>query len=105
LYLDDINITAVDTLGNFIEITEAPLDISLYPNPTSDAATLVLGSAAHKKANVVMFNSAGEIVQQIYNGNLSVGTHTFSIPKQAAGFYIVQIQSGNSVTHRKLIFE
>jgi PKD repeat protein len=105
LYLDDINITAVDTLGNFIEITESPLDISLYPNPTSDAATLVLGSAAHKKANVVMFNSAGEIVQQIYNGNLSVGTHAFTIPKQAAGFYIVQIQSGNAVMHRKLIFE
>jgi PKD repeat protein len=105
LYLDDINITAVDTLGNFIEITESPLDISLYPNPTNDAATLVLGSAAHKKASVVMYNSAGEIVEQIYNGNLSVGTHTFTIPKQAAGFYIVQIQSGNAVTHRKLIFE
>jgi PKD repeat protein len=105
LYLDDINITAVDTLGNFIEITESPLDISLYPNPTNDAATLVLGSAAHKKASVVMYNSAGEIVEQIYNGNLSVGTHTFTIPKQAAGFYIVQIESGNAVTHRKLIFE
>lgn len=105
LYLDDINITAVDTLGNFIEITESPLEISLYPNPTSDAATLVLGSAAHKKTSVVLFNSAGEIVEQIYNGNLSVGTHSFAIPKQAAGFYIVQIQSGNAVTHRKLIFE
>jgi PKD repeat protein len=105
LYLDDINITAVDTLGNFIEITESPLEVSLYPNPTNEAATLVLGSAAHKKTSVVLFNSAGEIVDQIYNGNLSVGTHTFSIPKHAAGFYIVQIQSGNSVTHRKLIFE
>jgi hypothetical protein len=105
LYLDDINITVVDTLGNYIEMTESPLEVSLYPNPTSDAATLVLGSAAHKKTSVVLFNSAGEIVDQIYNGNLSVGTHTFSIPKHAAGFYIVQIQSGNSVTHRKLIFE
>jgi PKD repeat protein len=105
LYLDDINITVVDTLGNYIEITESPIEVSLYPNPTNDAATLVLGSAAHKKTNVVLFNSAGEIVDQIYNGNLSVGTHTFSIPKQAAGFYIVQIQSGNNVTHRKLIFE
>jgi hypothetical protein len=66
---------------------------------------LVLGSAARKKTSVVLFNSAGEIVDQIYNGNLSVGTHTFSIPKQASGFYIVQIQSGNAVTHRKLIFE
>jgi PKD repeat protein len=105
LYLDDINITVVDTLGNYIEMTESPLEVSLYPNPTSDAATLVLGSAAHKKTSVVLFNSAGEIVDQIYNGNLSVGTHTFSIPKHTAGFYIVQIQSGNSVTHRKLIFE
>ena len=105
LYLDDINITAVDTLGNFIEITESPLDISLYPNPTNDAATLVLGSASHKRTTVTLFNSSGEIVDKIYNGNLSVGTHTFSIPKQSAGFYIVQIQSGNAVTHRKLIFE
>jgi hypothetical protein len=105
LYLDDINITVVDTLGNYIEITESPLEVSLYPNPTNDAATLVLGSAAHKKTSVVLFNSAGEIVEQIYNGNLGVGTHSFSIPKQAAGFYIVQIQSGNNVTHRKLIFE
>jgi PKD repeat protein len=105
IYLDDINITVVDTLGNFIELTESPLEISLFPNPTNDAATLILGSAAHKKTSVTLFNSAGEIVEQIYQGNLTVGTHTFNISNKASGFYIVQIQSGNTVTHKKLIFE
>ncbi len=105
IYLDDINITVVDTLGNFIELTESPLEISLFPNPTNDAAILILGSAAHKKTSVTLFNSAGEIVEQIYQGNLTVGTHTFNISNKASGFYIVQIQSGNTVTHKKLIFE
>ncbi len=105
LYLDDINITAVDTLGNFIEITESPLEINLFPNPANDATTLVLGSAAHRKTEVTLFNSAGDLVDRIFSGNLSVGTHNFEIAKQPAGFYIVQIQSGNSVIHRKLIFE
>lgn len=105
IYLDDINITVVDTLGNYIELTDSPLEISLFPNPTNDAATLILGSAAHKKTSVTLFNSAGEIVEQIYQGNLTVGTHTFNISNKASGFYIVQIQSGNNVTHKKLIFE
>jgi PKD repeat protein len=105
IYLDDINITVVDTLGNFIELTESPLEISLFPNPTNDATTLVLGSAAHRKTEVTLFNSAGDLVDQIFSGNLSVGTHNFEIAKQPAGFYIVQIQSGNAVIHRKLIFE
>jgi len=105
IYLDDINITVVDTLGNFIELTESPLEISLFPNPANDATTLVLGSAAHRKTEVTLFNSAGDLVDQIFSGNLSVGTHNFEIEKQPAGFYIVQIQSGNAVIHRKLIFE
>lgn len=105
IYLDDINITVVDTLGNFIELTESPLEISLFPNPTNDATTLVLGSAAHRKTEVTLFNSAGDLVDRIFSGNLSVGTHNFEIEKQPAGFYIVQIQSGNAVIHRKLIFE
>jgi PKD repeat protein len=105
LYLDDINITAVDTLGNFIEITESPLEINLFPNPANDATTLVLGSAAHRKTEVTLFNSAGDLVDKIFSGNLNVGTHNFEIAKQPAGFYIVQIQSGSSVIHRKLIFE
>ena len=103
--LHDINITVVDTLGNFIEITESPLEINLFPNPANDATTLVLGSAAHRKTEVTLFNSAGDLVDRIFSGNLSVGTHNFEIAKQPAGFYIVQIQSGNSVIHRKLIFE
>ncbi len=105
IYLDDINITVVDTLGNFIEITESPLEINLFPNPANDATTLVLGSTAHRKTEVTLFNSAGDLVDRIFSGNLSVGTHNFEIAKQPAGFYIVQIQSGNSVIHRKLIFE
>jgi PKD repeat protein len=105
IYLDDINITVVDTLGNFIEVTDSPLEISLFPNPANDATTLVLGSVAHRKTEVTLFNSAGDLVNRIFSGNLSVGTHNFEIEKQPAGFYIVQIQSGNAVIHRKLIFE
>ena len=105
LYLDDINITVVDTLGNFIEMTESPLEINLFPNPANDATTLVLGSAAHRRTEVTLYNSAGDLVDRIFSGNLSVGTHNFEIAKQPAGFYIVQIQSGNAVIHRKLIFE
>lgn len=105
LYLDDINITAVDTLGNFIEITESPLEINLFPNPSNDNATLVLGSAAHRKTEITLFNSSGDLVDKIYSGNLSVGMHNFNIEKQPAGFYIVQIQSGQTITHRKLVFE
>jgi hypothetical protein len=105
LYLDDINITAVDTLGNFIEITESPLEINLFPNPSNDNATLVLGSAAHRKTEITLFNASGDLVDKIYSGNLSVGMHNFNIEKQPAGFYIVQIQSGQTITHRKLVFE
>ncbi len=105
LYLDDINITAVDTLGNFIEITESPLEINLFPNPSNDNATLVLGSAAHRKTEITLFNASGDLVDNIYSGNLSVGMHNFNIEKQPSGFYIVQIQSGQTITHRKLVFQ
>jgi len=103
VYLDDINISGVDTLGNFIEILESEMNVSLYPNPTSNQTTLEISTESHRKTNVRLYNAAGQLVQTPFTGYLSIGTHQISITPPGAGFYFVEVQSGNQLTRKKLI--
>jgi hypothetical protein len=52
---------------------------------------------------VRLYNAAGQLVQTPFTGYLSIGTHQISITPPGAGFYFVEVQSGNQLTRKKLI--
>jgi hypothetical protein len=105
VYLDDINISGVDTLGNFIELHESPVGINLYPNPTNRSSILEIATDSHRKTQVRLYNAAGQIIQQNFTGYLTVGTHQIEITPPSSGFYFVEIVSGNQCIRKKLIVQ
>lgn len=104
IYLDDINITGIDSLGNFVEVLTAPVDVNLFPNPTEDNATLQVSTDAHRKVEINLFNSTGQLVKTIYSGNLTIGTHNFELTHETKGLYVVQVKTGSQVTYKKVVF-
>ena len=78
----------------------------MYPNPTSDVVTMDIEAEERLSANVMISALDGRVMQQnrleiqeAFNRvNLDVSTYE-------SGMYLVQIQSGNRVTTRKLIIE
>jgi hypothetical protein len=104
IYLDDINITGIDSLGNFVEVLTAPVDVNLFPNPAENNATLQLSTDAHRKVEINLFNSTGQLVKTIYTGSLGIGTHNFELTHEVKGLYVVQVKSGAQVVYKKVIF-
>ena len=104
VYLDDINITGIDSLGNFVEVLTAPVDVNLFPNPAENNATLQVSTDAHRKVEINLFNSTGQLVKTIYTGSLGIGTHNFELTHEVKGLYVVQVKSGVQVVYKKVIF-
>jgi hypothetical protein len=76
-----------------------------YPNPFNGSANIELKLTEDATVNVVVFNLAGAVVSEIYNGELFKGTHRFrfearELPK---GMYFGKIRVGNQVQILKMI--
>jgi len=103
IFLDDINITSSDTTGNFVGINELnpTFVFGLYPNPAKESATLKYYANQREVTSIKMYNSLGELVEVIAQGELSVGEHIYTINRPAAGLYTVVFErNGNKATER-----
>jgi subtilisin-like proprotein convertase family protein len=72
------------------EAEDQALDFQLYPNPTREMAWIALNTPAEQTLSVLLFDSAGRLVQQTF---LPAGTT--ALPLQvlgaASGLYFVQV--------------
>ena len=76
-----------------------------YPNPFNGSANIEIKLTEDAAVNVVVFNLAGAVVSQVYNGELYKGTHRFrfeagELPK---GMYFGKVMVGNQVQTLKMI--
>lgn len=76
-----------------------------YPNPFNGSANIEIKLTEDATVNVVVFNLAGAVVSQVYNGELYKGTHRFrfeasELPK---GMYFGKVMVGNQVQTLKMI--
>jgi hypothetical protein len=76
-----------------------------YPNPFNGSANIEIKLTEDATVNVVVFNLAGAVVSEIYNGELYKGTHRFrfeagELPK---GMYFGKVMVGNQVKTLKMI--
>ncbi|PHR48855.1 MAG: hypothetical protein COA32_05160 [Fluviicola sp.] len=77
--------------------------IAIYPNPTSNVATLSFDNNETKETSVSVINSVGQEVISIDLGAVS-GLQNVEIDAASleAGIYLVKISSGNDVTTKRL---
>jgi len=98
-------ITIVSSLPTGVTKYDASEEFSanVFPNPTSDKATLALLISKNEKVAVKMFNMLGAEVYN-YSADLDKGIHSIDLNTSnlTTGFYFVKVMVGNKVTTEKL---
>ena len=84
-----------------INEVENEYSIALYPNPTSENATLSV-KGLNEEATVIVTDQAGRVIS---TSKLALGLETLELEssKLASGVYYIRIQTANSVRTEKLI--
>jgi hypothetical protein len=75
-----------------------------YPNPTTGTAKMRMDLKQDANVSIEVIDITGKNVIQIAERSYEIGNHTLELPVNAlpSGLYMVKINSGNSVVHRKL---
>ena len=103
IFIDDINLYAASMSS--LEDIEIGTGISVYPNPLKGEATLELNAIAGQEYNIILYNSLGEKISTVFNGELNDGKNTiqWSTDNLAKGIYVLHIESEGLIKAIKLI--
>lgn len=104
IYLDDINMAGTPT-GIEDELA-ANLNFNVYPNPMESNSIMTFTLLNKQNVAIKIMDIVGRDVATIYDGNLNVGDHQYTITKEAtfsAGIYVIKMTINNQVFTKKLI--
>jgi hypothetical protein len=112
--LGEVFISAVIT-GNYgVEesgyepgIRTPSLQISNYPNPVTDQATLKWQVPSSMPISVNLYDATGRLVRNLYtaNGKARVGTLTVDTRSLAGGIYLARLETASGSATRKLVID
>ena len=106
------------TIANFLTAavvpTESPLNQNLpttfslsqnFPNPFNPSTTIRFGLPAPSHVSMTIYNTQGQVVLQLLNGEREAGFYEVSLDSSrlASGVYFYRFQAGNFVATKKLI--
>lgn len=107
---DGDNITLNDSRFNILQLSsvEIPASYSLaqnYPNPFNPATTIKFSLPAKENVNISIYNTLGELVNEIVNAEFDAGFHTvnFNASNLSSGVYIYRISAGNFSDVKKMM--
>jgi PKD repeat protein len=106
IYIDQINITG-NVVTSITEL-EKSMGLSIYPNPTSSAATIDFTIDKDKKAKISVSDIMGRVLEEtsVTSGNDGHINHSVNQSGHlAAGVYIVNIDINNQRISKKLIIQ
>lgn len=106
-----VNAHSVDatfsTSVNFLE--ESGVELAMAPTLVKTSAMVNLTTPVNfDKANIAIFNTAGQLVNTIFTGQLQPGNHNFSLDRaalKASGVYYLQMEVNGSVLSKKFVVE
>ncbi len=105
--IDNVSLTQGGTSGiGDLSIDEANFKVSNYPNPFSLQTTISLELEKSSDIELVIFNSFGQKIKEVFNGSLNMGDHKFQINAQGLkpGFYYYRLMAnGVSATKPMLL--
>lgn len=98
----------IDPTATAVEdLIERDLNVSLFPNPTSESSTLRFDLPERAKVAVDLFDTFGRKVRNVFAGDQQAGDyqHTISTAGLAPGIYLVRIDldEGKNGFTRKLV--
>lgn len=78
--------------------------LNVYPNPASDYCMLSFVNPANANVTISLYSAEGKLVNTLFNGNLSSGSHEFRVPVQEydGGLYYCTLMIGEQVTTQKI---
>jgi hypothetical protein len=96
-------VTKVASKGNTLP-TEFELSQN-YPNPFNPSTTIRYGLPQKSQVSLKVFNTLGQLVATLVNGEQEVGYHEvrFDGSNLASGVYFYRLQAGTYVETRKLL--
>ncbi len=89
-------VQTVNECTGLTKVSNAGVNVNLYPNPTNGNFTIQLENAA----SVKILNGIGEVV---YTANLTIGENDFNLHNQPSGIYFVQLKQGNQSKTLKVV--
>ena len=100
-YENGINAGLYDALPN--QLDEA---IKLYPNPTSDHATISINLKEAKDVSITLFDIKGSVLQaSSYSNWVGLSSVELNTNSLTAGVYLVKFSIGGMTTTKRLVIE
>ena len=92
---DDILVAKIGPLGNAIQDLIKFKDYKIYPNPTSQRATLEFNNSRQESHTLTLYDTQGRIIKKMIN----IKTDKVTIEKEnfPSGLYFFQLFNGNQV--------
>ncbi|MBK8367032.1 MAG: Omp28-related outer membrane protein [Bacteroidetes bacterium] len=102
---EDIALWKTATVTGITEVNSSISNISVYPSPAKNAATLSLELVQNENISISVVNTVGQVVYTETLNNLSAGNHVvnFNAENWASGIYNINITTNNGTTNRKLV--
>jgi len=77
----------------------------IYPNPASAITVVPVQSSAKTRGNILIFNSLGQMVHKIFEGEIPSGSSNYFLDAGtlASGTYFVKLQTGGQVQIKKMV--
>ncbi|NRB48634.1 MAG: T9SS type A sorting domain-containing protein [Saprospiraceae bacterium] len=96
-----------------LELEGAGLSLTAFPNPFSEQLTIEFYTSKAGPARIDVFNLQGQLVRNLYNGQLDAGQHQVqgwdgtganakSLP---AGLYLIQMKTGEEIVNQKVLLQ
>lgn len=107
--IDDVEIMASDTFFYAPPIAELPCTFALYsvyPNPFNSQLAILLDLPREQFTEVALWDIAGRLVAEIYNGQLTPGRNRLSWQAQSdlpSGIYLLRISGRAGTEIRKVL--
>ncbi|MDU0371538.1 T9SS type A sorting domain-containing protein [Hymenobacter endophyticus] len=80
------------------------LKFSVYPNPSSEAATIDYVVSGQQDVALDVFNSLGQRVRSVASGKQN-GAQSFPLDNLTAGAYLVKLRVGDQSTSQKVVIQ
>lgn len=107
-YLEDINITASDTVTVLpVGVGEWDQDFvyAIYPNPSSSQSAIRYYSMQSERISVKLYNSVGQVVEVIADEIIPGGETIWTVERKPAGIYTVVFEKNGFRKAEKILFE
>ena len=93
-----------DSIAGIDEILPGS-DIAIYPNPANGSFNIRYTGISNKNFYLTLFNTVGEKVKEEFLPLVNHSDVPVNISTLPAGFYFVQLQSGQNTFTKKIVVE